>query len=383
MSAPSSHTDANKADTPASKDDRKSAADPQKKKKKRERRRKKAKSSAKEAIKTKVIVRRLPPNLPEDVFMNAVSRWTGDDIVDYKVYIPGKVSQSKGKENTFSRAYFHMKTMDAVIAFHQGFDGHIFMDSKGNENRAVVEFAPYQGVPKEPKAPDARQGTIEEDPDYIKFLEILKEEQEKPADTDAQGEGTTPLERLENRLASLTAQSHAQEQASKPKTTPLLDHLRALKAAKAETKAKKKAASKSKKAKQQETSASKSPAANANANANAAPAEKAKRRRPKKKNTKDASNQGSATPSPAPGASNASSPAPAQQKPPRQPRQPRQKPNSVSNDANANSNANANASGSNAKPKRTRNRKPKAGGGGGGDKQAAPPVMKILGRDNA
>lgn len=73
-----------------------------------------------------------------------------------------------------------MKTVDAVIAFHQGFDGHIFMDSRGkiskaryisylahscvigNESRAVVEFAPYQGIPKDHKAQDARQGTIDE-----------------------------------------------------------------------------------------------------------------------------------------------------------------------------------------------------------------------------
>jgi hypothetical protein len=40
-------------------------------------------------------------------------------------------SCSKAKESVFSRAYFHMKTVDAVIAFHQGFDGHIFMDSRG------------------------------------------------------------------------------------------------------------------------------------------------------------------------------------------------------------------------------------------------------------
>lgn len=41
------------------------------------------------------------------------------------------LSNSKGKENVFSRAYFHMKTMEAVIAFHQGFDGHIFVDNRG------------------------------------------------------------------------------------------------------------------------------------------------------------------------------------------------------------------------------------------------------------
>jgi hypothetical protein len=32
----------------------------------------------------------------------------------------------------------------------------------GNESRAVVEFAPYQGIPKDHKSQDARQGTIDE-----------------------------------------------------------------------------------------------------------------------------------------------------------------------------------------------------------------------------
>jgi regulator of nonsense transcripts 3 len=40
-------------------------------------------------------------------------------------------NNSKGKENIFSRAYFHFKTMEAVVAFHQGFDGHMFIDSRG------------------------------------------------------------------------------------------------------------------------------------------------------------------------------------------------------------------------------------------------------------
>jgi regulator of nonsense transcripts 3 len=30
-----------------------------------------------------------------------------------------------------------MKTVDAVIAFHQGFDGHIFMDSRGKISTKV------------------------------------------------------------------------------------------------------------------------------------------------------------------------------------------------------------------------------------------------------
>lgn len=96
---------------------------------------------------------------------------------------------SKAKESTYSRAYFNFKTMETLFAFHQNFDGHIFIDNKGktkthiifslvmetceypvfrslnifsgNEHRVVVEFAPFQKIPKEIKKPDPRQGTIE------------------------------------------------------------------------------------------------------------------------------------------------------------------------------------------------------------------------------
>ncbi|KAI7848542.1 Smg-4/UPF3 family-domain-containing protein [Circinella umbellata] len=176
------------------------------KKKKKEKAKKKAKRAKKNVLKTKIVVRRLPPNLPEEAFMNACKRWIGDDVVDYKFYVHGKLSQSKGKENIFSRAYFHMKTMDAVVAFHQGFDGHIFLDSKGTESRAVVEFAPFQKLPKEHKNPDTREGTIDEDSDYLKFVESLKAEENKSNESKELGSdvGGTQLERLENRLALVT-----------------------------------------------------------------------------------------------------------------------------------------------------------------------------------
>ncbi|KAK4510561.1 Serine/threonine protein kinase [Mucor velutinosus] len=214
------------------------AKNPEEKKKKRTKRKPK-RHSRKPTLKTKVVVRRLPPNLPEEIFNTSVKPWISEDTVDYSVYVPGKLSKSKAKESIFSRAYFHFKSMEAVIAFHQGYDGHAFVDSRGNEFRAVVEFALYQKIPKEPKAADARQGTIDEDQDYLDFLESLKAEEK--AQTELQNEpadGLTQIERLENRIAMVTAKTLAAEQANKPKTTPLLEHLRAQKAAQAAAKAK-------------------------------------------------------------------------------------------------------------------------------------------------
>ncbi|KAI7898831.1 Smg-4/UPF3 family-domain-containing protein [Cokeromyces recurvatus] len=184
------------------------------KKKKRIKRKSNRHSRKQPTLKTKVVVRRLPPNLPEEIFMNSVKPWVSEETVDYTLYVSGKLSKS-------------------------GFDGHIFIDNRGTESRAVVEFSPYQKIPKTSKSVDARQGTIDEDPDYLNFLESLKVEEATQNEQQSEhADGLTQIERLENRIALVTAQTLAAEQASKPKTTPLLEHIRAQKAAQAAAKAK-------------------------------------------------------------------------------------------------------------------------------------------------
>lgn len=41
----------------------------------------------------KTIVRRLPPNLPEDIFWQSVQAWVTEDTVTWKVYYLGKASK--------------------------------------------------------------------------------------------------------------------------------------------------------------------------------------------------------------------------------------------------------------------------------------------------
>ena len=50
----------------------------------------------------------------------------------------------------------------------------------GNEYISIVEFAPNQKIPsqKEPKRRDPKINTIEQDPDYLKFLEMLENKSE-------------------------------------------------------------------------------------------------------------------------------------------------------------------------------------------------------------
>ncbi|CAG8619742.1 3023_t:CDS:2 [Acaulospora morrowiae] len=186
----------------------------------------------KNAVKTKIVIRRLPPLLPESLFLDSVKQWANEETTDYYRFHQGRISKSKNKESVFSRAYFHFKTVEQVLEFHRAYDNHLFIDKNGMENRAVVEFAVYQKLPKEHKKPDPRQGTIESDPSYLAFLDSLKAEESQQASSKEPGAalegGATQLERLETRLA-LAAASSASNAVEKPTSTPLLDHLRAQK----------------------------------------------------------------------------------------------------------------------------------------------------------
>ncbi|RKP26977.1 hypothetical protein SYNPS1DRAFT_5328, partial [Syncephalis pseudoplumigaleata] len=59
------------------------------------------------------------------------------------------------KENRYSRAYICFHTMEQMAEFHRGFDGHLF------ESYAIVEYAPYQKIPRERSKVDHHQGTID------------------------------------------------------------------------------------------------------------------------------------------------------------------------------------------------------------------------------
>ncbi|KAJ7451620.1 Smg-4/UPF3 family-domain-containing protein [Mycena latifolia] len=163
----------------------------------------------------KTVVRRLPPNLPEDVFWQSVQTWVSDETVTWKIFYPGKLRKRLNKENIPSRAYIAFKTEEQLAQFSREYDGHLFRDKAGNESYAVVEFAMYQKVPPEKKKIDARSGTIEKDEDYISFLESLN----APASAEH---------------ASLESLIAANQAPPPPKTTPLLEALKAEKAAQKE-----------------------------------------------------------------------------------------------------------------------------------------------------
>ncbi|RZF43370.1 hypothetical protein LSTR_LSTR001631 [Laodelphax striatellus] len=121
---------------------------------------------------TKVVVRRLPPSMTEEEFLQQVDPLPP---VDFMYYVQADNSLAP---NNFCRAYLNFVNQADIFIFTQKFDNYVFVDSKGMEYPAVVEFAPFQRIPKQRpnKKKDTKSGTLASDPFYISFLEKLETE---------------------------------------------------------------------------------------------------------------------------------------------------------------------------------------------------------------
>ena len=165
----------------------------------------------------KVVIRRLPPTLPEDILLTSIAAW--DKQYDWFSYVPGKPASTKSKSDRFSRAYLKFRKNDDLVDFQRRYNGHAFITKDNTEYRACVELAPYQKVPVNTATravKDNLHATINEDREYIAFLASL----EAP-------------------IAPLIV-----EQQAETKITPLIEYLRIQKAkSDAKSKAKKAKAS--------------------------------------------------------------------------------------------------------------------------------------------
>lgn len=308
---------------------------------------KKKEEGAEARVKLKVVVRRLPPNLPEEIFWKSVEPWTGKQTLgpkktsvgqatkakDVKVkqpeatqpgadesttigegqdvemkdgdakpapdathysaeakpmpvkagplidlgspgqeklawrrYLPGKfkssgptfgsasasasestsaaaASRDPSILHTYSRAYLRFKSLPDLVEFHRNFDGHVFRDAAGNQSVALVEWAPYQKCPPlgatvgGGKKRDKKEGSIEEDPDYLEFVKTLAGSAGERGEGGASGEKSR--EKTDAELMAHLTSSHASRDAlhEASKHTPLLEHLRNQKKAEAASKA--------------------------------------------------------------------------------------------------------------------------------------------------
>ncbi|XP_015174167.1 PREDICTED: regulator of nonsense transcripts 3B isoform X2 [Polistes dominula] len=156
---------------------------------------------------TKVIIRRLPPTMTSDQLMEQIS-----PLPEHDYFYFVKADMSLG-QYAFSRAYINFTDQQDIFTFKEKFDNYVFVDSKGTEYPAVVEFSPFQRLPKKRvgKKKDLKCGTIESDSYYISFLES-RNNQEADS-TNAQPKTEYSYQPADNTLKKVT-------------TTPLLEYLK-------------------------------------------------------------------------------------------------------------------------------------------------------------
>ncbi|CAE5959187.1 unnamed protein product [Arabidopsis arenosa] len=158
--------------------------------------------------KKKVVVRHLPPSLSQSDLLSQIDPRFADRY-NWVSFRPGKSSY---KNQKYSRAYLSFKAPEDVYEFAAFFNGHVFVNEKGAQFKAVVEYAPSQRVPKPFDKKDPREGTISKDPDYLEFLKVIAQ----------------PVENLPSAEIQLERREAEQSGASKaaPIVTPLMEFIR-------------------------------------------------------------------------------------------------------------------------------------------------------------
>ncbi|KAF7560425.1 hypothetical protein G7046_g3712 [Stylonectria norvegica] len=184
----------------------------------------------------KLVVRRLPPGMTKSEFTSIIGPdWALEKgKVDWFSYAPGKVSNDLSKPSRPGRAYVHVTKKDHILALSDVVRTSTWEDAASTFNSPsligppLVEIAIYKKLPNNRKRTDLRQGTIDQDPEFMAFLEDLA--------------NPTPLKDIEEDDEDTKAES-------KVTTTPLIEYLKEKKA----NKAKESAAAKSAKHARQES----------------------------------------------------------------------------------------------------------------------------------
>lgn len=79
------------------------------------------------------------------------------------------------------RAYINFVNQEDVFIFKEKFDGYVFVDARGNEYPAVVEYAPFQKTIKyRSKKTDRKANTLDNSDHYLQFLKSLDVDENLP-----------------------------------------------------------------------------------------------------------------------------------------------------------------------------------------------------------
>lgn len=173
------------------------------------------------APKLKLEIRRLPPSLTLVEFEATLGdEWKlGNGKVDWREFVPGKL-KAPGKQHVQARCSLHVTSEMHAQQLAQHFIEITFQDKAGSHKipelknlQPQLQYAASQKTPIGVKQrDDNRQGTIDQDPDFMRFLEDQTMPTPKPSVIDPSGE---------------------KAEVAEVKSTPLIDDLREKKANKA------------------------------------------------------------------------------------------------------------------------------------------------------
>ncbi|KAI3552961.1 smg-4/UPF3 family protein [Colletotrichum abscissum] len=129
----------------------------------------------------KVVIRRLPPGMTEqELWNNLGDEWkAGNGLVSWHNFEAGKISHDPAKPSRPGRVYLHVLKRESLNTLSNLIQAKSWEDAKMTSNSAslvgppVLEFAIYNKVPSSKKRTDPRQGTIDQDPEFMAFLQSL------------------------------------------------------------------------------------------------------------------------------------------------------------------------------------------------------------------
>ncbi|KAI3323845.1 hypothetical protein HD806DRAFT_76172 [Xylariaceae sp. AK1471] len=171
----------------------------------------------------KVIIRRLPPGMTADECWTILGdEWKfGNGKVDWARYDNGEISHDPSDFSRPARCYLHVLNPGDIPILSEKVQQAKWEDVKHTNNDPALIGPPYlelallQKIPTGKKRTDPRQGTIDSEPEFMKFLESL----------------TAPTQAKE------TDPEHVADDAGKADvkvtTTPLVEYLKEKKANKA------------------------------------------------------------------------------------------------------------------------------------------------------
>ncbi|KAI1372235.1 Smg-4/UPF3 family-domain-containing protein [Hypoxylon crocopeplum] len=129
----------------------------------------------------KVLVRRLPPGMTEAEFWVILGdEWKkGNGKVDWTSFQEGQISQDPSNPSTPSRCYLHVLQIEDIAMLAEIVQRSTWEDEKRSFNDPALIGPPaldlsiYQKIPTTKRRTDSKQGTIDQDPDFMAFLDSL------------------------------------------------------------------------------------------------------------------------------------------------------------------------------------------------------------------